>query len=238
MKELNPILREFTVEAREAENGQITVIASTPAVDRMGDIVEAPWDLSRFKSNPVIQWAHNYELPPIGRATSIGVEDGILMATIEFDESEENPLGRTVASQMRRGFLNAVSVGFQPRDSIKRSALDVDDLRYADRGMVFRNSELLELSVVAIPANPQAVALRSAIKAMDPRSPRERAVDALSDRETRNEIEAILLSEPSTENKSSPRPMVNEIADAMSDLFGPDPLSSVFGHSGRDDSQP
>ena len=96
----DPIVREYRIEAREAENGQITVIASAPTVDRMGDIVEAPWDLQRFASNPVIQWAHRYDIPPVGRATSVKVHaECVLMMDIEFAKSQETPLERTVATK-------------------------------------------------------------------------------------------------------------------------------------------
>ena len=230
------IQRYFQVEAREAEGGEVTVIASAPVEDRMGDIVEAPWKLERFARNPVIQWAHDYSLPPVGRATDISVENGVLMASIEFDESEENPLGRTVASQMRRGFLNAVSVGFAPGESVRRNSLDPEDPRFAADGFIYRNSELLEISVVPIPANPHAVALRSAVRAMDPRSTVERAQEALRCPEMRRELEAALLAEPVETRASSS--MLDEVVDAMSDVFGPDPISTVFGHCDRDTDQP
>jgi len=223
----DPIVREYRIEAREAENGQITVIASAPTVDRMGDIVEAPWDLQRFASNPVIQWAHRYDIPPVGRATSVTVDaDGVLMMDIEFDESPENPLGRTVASQMRRGFLNAVSVGFAPGESVRRSSLPKDDPRYGEEGWVYRNSELLETSVVPIPANPQALAIRRALEEMEPikRTVEERAAEAMADPEVKACIEAWILSEPAA-------PVIKDAADALSNLFGPDPISTVFGHS-------
>lgn len=237
MSEHKPILRQFTVETREADNGQVTVIASAPTEDRMGDIVEAPWKLDRFLANPIIPFAHRYDIPPVGRATDITVEDGILLASIEFDEHETNPLGRTVASQMRRGFLNAVSVGFAPGDAVNRSALPADDPRHAPHGVLYRNNELLELSIVPIPANPDALALRAAESAMDPRSVTERAQDALSCPEMRRELEAILLAAPVIAEPVK-RSMLDEVADALSEVFGPDPLSSVFGHCGQDIDQP
>ena len=207
---MKTIQRYMQVETREAEGGTVTVIASAPTEDRMDDIVEAPWKLDRFKANPVIQWAHRYDIPPVGRATSVTVEDGLLMATIEFDEADTNPLGQTVASQMRRGFLNAVSVGFAPGETIDRRSLPEDDPRHNDRGLVFRGSELLEISVVPIPANP------------DPRSAAERARELLADPELRAEAKGILLAEPAGEP---------EAVDPMAGLFAPDPLFSLLGQS-------
>ena len=128
---------------------------------------------------------------------------------------------------MRRGFLNAVAVGFNPGEAIDRRSFADDDPRHNDRGYVFRGNELLEISVVPIPANPEALALRSAVSSMDPRPATERAREMLADSEIRAAAEAILLAAPA---KSAP--------DAMLDLLGPDPLSSVFGHCDQDDSQP
>lgn len=219
---MKTIQRYMQVETREAEGGTVTVIASAPTEDRMDDIVEAPWKLDRFKANPVIQWAHRYDIPPVGRATSVTVEDGLLMATIEFDEADTNPLGQTVASQMRRGFLNAVSVGFAPGETIDRRSLPEDDPRHNDRGMVFRGSELLEISVVPIPANPEALALRTAAAKLDPRSAAERARELLADPELRAEAKGILLAEPAGEP---------EAVDPMAGLFAPDPLFSLLGQS-------
>ena len=216
------IQRYFQVEAKESDSGTVTVIASAPTEDRMDDIVEAPWRLDRFKANPVIQWAHRYDIPPVGRATSVTVEDGLLLATIEFDESDTNPLGQTVASQMRRGFLNAVSVGFAPGEAIDRRTFPEDDPRHGERGMVFRGSELLEISVVPIPANPEALALRAAVASIDPRPASERARELLADPELRAEVKGILLSDPAEEP---------ETVDPMAGLFAPDPLSSLLGHS-------
>lgn len=215
------IQRFFQVEAKEADSGTVTVIASAPTEDRMDDIVEAPWQLDRFKANPVIQWAHRYDIPPVGRATSVTVEDGMLMATIEFDEDESNPLGRTVASQMRRGFLNAVSVGFAPGEAIDRRSFPEDDPRHGERGMVFRGSELLEISVVPIPANPEALALRSAVAQLDSRTVTERARELVADPELSAELRGLLLAEP----------VAGDSIDALAGLFGPDPLSSLLGHS-------
>jgi hypothetical protein len=84
-----------------------------------------------------------------------------LVAKIQWDDSDANPLGQTVAHQFRSGFLSAVSVGFQPGEAIRRNALDESHPHYAERGNVFRDNELLEISAVPIPANPEALARRA-----------------------------------------------------------------------------
>jgi len=156
MPQDTPLHRLF--QTRALDSGNTRVIASTPDVDRYGDIVAGPWRLENFKANPVIPWGHCYSQPPIGRAVDIGIEEGILVAEIEWDDDPMNPLGQLVASQFRRGMLSTVSVGFYPGTSTPRSSLPEDDPRRAERGMVHTDNELLEISAVTIPANPNATA--------------------------------------------------------------------------------
>jgi len=136
------------------------VVASTSSPDRYGDIVDqGTWSLGRYNANPIIQWGHRYDLPPIGKA-SVGVHDGELLAEITWDTGEHNELANTVASQFENGFLSAVSVGFMPGHAVARSSLEQDDPRFAAAGMVYFEPELLEISAVPIPANPEALAQR------------------------------------------------------------------------------
>jgi len=150
-------------EAPAAE-GRTTVIASTADTDRMGDIVDqASWKLDGYRQNPVILWAHDASLPPVGRAVDIGVRDGRLMATIEWDRGHD--LGATVARQFAEGFLSAVSVGFRPGRTMMAGELPEGDARrmsLGKYGVVYLDNELLEVSAVPVPANGAALAQRNA----------------------------------------------------------------------------
>ena len=146
------------------------VIASTAAPDRMGDVVEQSWHLDRYERNPVILWGHNPSIPPIGRSVSTSIlgegHERSLVTAIEWDEGEHNPLATTVAAQFRSGMLNAVSVGFVPSIRVARSALEEDDPSYSDdprAGYLLRDNELLEVSAVSIPANPEALVVGRAV---------------------------------------------------------------------------
>lgn len=144
----------------------VTVIASTADVDRYGDIVDQDsWRLDAYKSNPVILFGHNSWAPPVGKAV-VRVEGGRLMADITFDASEENAMGRLMASQYAGGFMSAVSVGFRSYRQVARNQLPLDDARRGERGLVLYDNELLEISCVPIPANPKAVAQRGGMDGM------------------------------------------------------------------------
>ena len=58
---------------------------STATVDRMGDTIAVDgWELSDFRRNPVVLWAHRQDRFPVGRAVDIAIDGGALKATVEF----------------------------------------------------------------------------------------------------------------------------------------------------------
>lgn len=161
--------RTYEAKAEAQEGGLLRFVASTAAVDSYQDIVEQTWKLDRFKLNPVFLLQHNSWSVPIGRVEQIGVEKiGVekvgdveaLVASVRFDM--DDPDAAAIAGKYKRGFMHAVSVGFRAGKMTARSMLPEADPRYAPRGYILSDNELLELSAVTIPANPEAVAQRAA----------------------------------------------------------------------------
>lgn len=143
----------FTAEVKaEDDDRKVRFTISTAGVDRMGDTISVDgWDLSNFRKNPVVLWAHDARSLPIAKASDVRIEDGVLKATAEFASAEANPLAESVLQLIKGRFLNATSVGFMPR---KWRFAD-DDSRTL--GIDFEEQELLEFSVVPVPANPEAL---------------------------------------------------------------------------------
>ena len=141
-------------KAKDDGNVRISYVASTDAIDRYGDVVSQNWDLTGFLANPVILWNHDQMAPPIARATDVQIVDGQLMIDVEFDM--DDPHAAMIARKAKAGFINAVSVGFQPIEMSPRSELPKDHKAYGPEGVFYQRSELLELSVVTVPANSQA----------------------------------------------------------------------------------
>ena len=192
--------------AAEAKSpaGPWKFIASTAKVDSYSDIVEQGWRLDRYNANPVILLQHSSWSLPIGKATSAKVEalaDGAPGLVVEFmldpDDEEAMKVGRKLAG----GFLNAVSVGFRSHKQTPRATLPETDPRYSGRGYILADNELLELSVVTIPANPDAVAQRAAPDLLSALEARVRALE-----------DAVTLS-------PSPAPSAKH-RDPIADLFG------------------
>jgi HK97 family phage prohead protease len=150
------MLQKF-VNIETKKNGKASFIASTSTSDRYGDVIDqASWNLEGYKKNPVILLNHRQDMLPIGRASNVSVVNGQLEIDVEFDMNDE--LGASVARKVEEGFLTAVSVGFQPTKAAMRSELPKDHKAFGKSGMYYEDAELLEVSVVTIPANSEAVA--------------------------------------------------------------------------------
>jgi HK97 family phage prohead protease len=146
------------LELRSIEKSKRTVdfIASTDTIDSYDDVVEQDWVLDRYKANPIVLYGHNSrDILPIGKATRVEVVESNgrkqLECTIQIASKEANPIAEQVWNSLNEGTLRAVSVGFAPGDYRfeKRDGREV---------FVLSKNELHEISVVPIPANPDALA--------------------------------------------------------------------------------
>lgn len=147
-----PTVKRFVVSHVLTPNVDrpLTFVASDETVDRMGDVVRTDgWDLAAYKRNPVFLWAHDYGRTPIGRSEWIGVEGTRLLATVEFAPTE---FAKEVEVLYRQRFLRAVSVGFRAKAFTFRKGP-----RGTIEGVEYTKQELLEISAVPVPANPQAL---------------------------------------------------------------------------------
>lgn len=128
-----------------AEFGTFKVIVSTQDKDRQGDIVmQSGWDLSFFKLNPVVLWAHDYSQLPVGVCTDIKVVGTELVAEGNF---APHAFAQDVRKLYDNGYIKTTSVGFIPKQ------FD------ANNREIITEAELLEFSFVPVPANPYALSL-------------------------------------------------------------------------------
>lgn len=142
----------LTTEAMpQGEESIITFTASDATLDRYNEIIDpAGWQLGNYLKNPVFQADHDYCIEDtIGKAIRVWVEGGKLRQTIQF-ATGINPLADMAYKLYRGGFLNAVSVGFIPI----RWENGGDAVGYRRK---YVEVELVELSAVAVPANPNAL---------------------------------------------------------------------------------
>lgn len=131
------------------EDRTITFVLSTDIEDRAGDTInQTGWKLERYLANPVVLWGHNHSLPAIGRMARVGLDTPGLVGAVRFADAEQHPFADVVYRLVEGDFISAGSVGFIPLRWEYRE----------DRGIDFREQELIEYSVVNIPMNPDCLA--------------------------------------------------------------------------------
>lgn len=132
---------------------------SSEGVDRYGDIVRMRGArLDNFKNNPVVLYNHKSFEYPIGKAYNIVVTDKNLQADVVFHE--QTPESKLVKKLVEEGFLKATSIGFMPLDynEITPSDEEISKLPKGKKYITeYTSWDLLEFSIVNIPANPEAV---------------------------------------------------------------------------------
>lgn len=125
-------------------------VVSTGSEDRDGDIVNPDgWDLSSYRKNPVVLWAHDIKGLPIARSEEIGVKDGKLKSVTVFPEPGTYPFADQVYGLLKGGFLKGTSVGFHPIEAAPRKGMK--------KGVNFNRQELYEFSLLPIPSNRDAL---------------------------------------------------------------------------------
>lgn len=128
-------------------------IASSSTPDRDGEsVLPEGGDFKNFKKNPVILASHNYRDFPIGKATKIWVEGKKVLFKMKFSEATQS--AKDAYELVKEGILNTFSIGFIPRE-------------YDEEKKIINKWELLEISVVSVPANPDAVVVAKGLKEND-----------------------------------------------------------------------
>ena len=130
------------------EEGTVVVVGTSEVLDRQNEIVvQDGLDIKNFmKTNPAALWGHNLDenRPPIGKVVKSWVEEAkkhkSRLFKVIFDLQDQ--FAAQIYRKVKEGFINTTSIGFLP--------LELDDNKYV-------KSELLELSFVPVPANPDAV---------------------------------------------------------------------------------
>ena len=138
------------------EGRGIRFVLSTERIARDGHSIAADaWRLGNFRANPVALWAHKDEELPIGSWSDLKVEqmpegDDALFGTLDFASAEYEFAG-TVEKLYRSGAMNAVSVRWSP--------YTWEPLNDGSGGLLFTDVDLLEVSAVPVPADPDAIML-------------------------------------------------------------------------------
>jgi HK97 family phage prohead protease len=137
-----------TVTAGAGSGTSTEMVVSTASPDRMGDVIRPEGArVANFLKNPVLMFGHNYAALPVGTVQAIEVMPGSGLK-MQFRWLEGDEVADRVRNAWDQGVLRAASIGFQPLHAVpNRSGV----------GLTFTEWELLEVSLVPVPANPEAV---------------------------------------------------------------------------------
>lgn len=182
------------LEVKRVDEGKriLEGIATTPTPDRMGDVIE-PLGVS-YKNPLPLLWQHR-AAEPVGtvkfeKPTKDGIKFVAEVASVDEAGKLKDRLDEAWQS-VKAGLVRAVSIGFSSQESAYMKG----------GGIHFLKTEVLELSLVTIPANADATI--TSVKSIDRalRSPPRRA----------NKVKAARKVEPTPatdkQRALSPEPM-------------------------------
>jgi HK97 family phage prohead protease len=155
---LNRAYSVLEVKSIDEEKRIIRGMATTPTVDRVGDIIEP--EGVQFKNPMPLLWQHQHDQPightTFGKPTKAGIpfESEFVHPDAVKSETLKDRL-QMAWDSVKTQLVRAVSIGFRP---IEYSFMDSGGIRYSE-------TEVYELSAVTIPANADAVI--TTIKSLD-----------------------------------------------------------------------
>jgi HK97 family phage prohead protease len=183
---------------------QIRLRASTPTPDRAGDVmVPKGCDAKGYAANPIILADHDPR-QPIGRA-KLTIGDDAVDALIDFAPEGVSAKADEYCGLAKAGILNAGSIGFQPVES---EPIKGGGLRYT-------KWELMEISIVAVPCNPEALVVGRSLENATPKADATWKVGA-----------------------SRGLPIGGDGSSTSSEWDGPAAEASIFEHAGFDGDKP
>lgn len=132
-------------------------IATTPSTDRMGDVVDPMG--AKFKTPMPLLWQHRHS-EPVGNVlfaqpTKKGIPFEASLPIVKEAGTLKTRIDEAIHS-LSYGLVSAVSIGFRAIEGA---------IERIETGLLFKEWEWLELSLVTIPANADAVI--TAIKSLD-----------------------------------------------------------------------
>lgn len=165
----------LSIKSIDEDKRIIRGVATTPAVDRVGDIID-PLGV-KFTNPLAFLWQHQHDKPIGSVKFEKPTKDGIAFEA-EIARSDEPGTLKDRLDEawqsIKLKLVRAVSIGFRP---IEYSFMDNGGIRFSE-------TEVYELSAVTIPANAEA--LISEIKSIGGDDAYLRAIKAV-DREVRHE---------------------------------------------------
>lgn len=152
-------LLRMSTAAQPVGDDPLTYVMSDETTDRVGDVIEAKgWNLANFRKNPVALFGHDHRFI-VGHWHDVKVVGGKLLGRLNLLPAGISERLDEIRAAVHAGVLRAVSVGFTA-DSQSIEVMKTGGLRY-------RAAELMECSLVAVPANPNALQIAKSLNLSD-----------------------------------------------------------------------
>ncbi len=156
---MSMLRKAFEGQLIEVQAGRREIVAciSTSAVDRDGDVVLPEGLVRKNYSGLTVFYNHDTALP-LGAAQWVKKSGDRVLA--KYRCTDKTQFGRDMFALAQDGVLNSYSVGFLPGEFSNPTPEEIarrPELKKARR--IYRKWELLEFSLVGIPANPEATML-------------------------------------------------------------------------------
>lgn len=141
------LLKQFVFEVKvlDEQNRIIEMVGATEDFDRAGDrMLMSGVIIDNYLKNPIILPNHDRGSQSIGKAIDVKVVGSKLVFKIQFADTE---LGREWFYLYANKYMNASSIGF----------IGLEYTPNNQGGYDYTKWELLELSLVTVPCNPNAI---------------------------------------------------------------------------------
>lgn len=160
-KEANKNLLRYSgpLKIRATDNNSHEFVISDSTMDRYHTVIPIDtWNLENYKKNPIVAYQHETgswksDLDSIIGKGEVWVEGNELIGRVTYEPADLNEKADKIRRKVDFGTLSSTSVGFYPHAGhwgLERNGED-PEIYYFDQ------VELVEFSIVNIPANPNAV---------------------------------------------------------------------------------
>lgn len=154
----NNIFKSFSISQKKYDGFEHVFVANSGQPDSVNEVIPVgAWNLDRFKSNGVVLYNHagywgNNPDDVIAKGSAFAEGENLMIGINKYDSTDH---AQEIKRKVSDGFLNTVSVGF-----IEKSPGEI--VTIGDQQVYkYSNVELLEVSIVNMPADPKATRVKS-----------------------------------------------------------------------------
>lgn len=134
-------------------NDTYTFVLTSNIIDRENERMNVQGiNFADYMNNPVVLYNHDGQDFPVGTMQRIWIENNKLLGEIVFHDIDAESI--KAHEYVKNHVLNAVSIGFIPVE-FKEDKINGKSI------ITFIKSNLLEVSLVALPANPEAIRIKN-----------------------------------------------------------------------------